>query len=99
MCVALSFVPPTHYLFIYRTTSESRPVGPLLGLRLEHGGDHLAVLARVRARLGAPLLAGALALLEPLDRQLELSDRLARLCARGAFLRYYCLGRPKGLPR
>ena len=91
MCVAVSFVPPTHYLFIYRTTSRSRPVVPrggatlgrlLLGVRLEHGGDHLGVLARVRARLGTPILAGALAALEPLDRQLQLGDRLARLCAR-----------------
>ena len=56
MCVAVSFLPPTHYLFIYRTTSRSRPVVPrggatlgrlLLGVRLEHGGDHLGVLARV----------------------------------------------------
>ena len=104
MCVALSFVPPTHYLFIYRATSRSRSVVPrggatlgrlLLGVRLEHGGDHLGVLARVRARLGTPILAGAFATPEPLDRQLQLLDRLARLCARrvASVALHYCLGR------
>ena len=104
MCVAVSFVPPTHYLFIYRATSRSRSVVPrggatlgrlLLGVRLEHGGDHLGVFARVRARLGAPILAGAFAAPEPLDRQLQLLDRLARLCARrvASVALHYCLGR------
>ena len=104
MRVAVSFVPPTHYRFIYRTTSQSIPVvnsggatfGRLfLGLRLQHGGDHLGVLARVRTRLGAPILAGALATLEPFHRQLQLGDRLARLCARrvASVALHYCLGR------